>query len=412
MYKKYLIYSTIFSIFTEAIFINVGFDLKFFYFVILVNSLLLLKLQAFRLNKMFVATILVVSISSFINVLLGVNTIGSFLMQLAGVFICGSYYYNFFYYINNPKLLFSYYLKLAIYVCYVGFPIYVINLVFFPNANIDHRFHSLLSEPAHYGAIMVPALYFYYKKYLSERKFKKELILLVVSILLTSSTVAFLGVILVVLLSSKINLVKLFLPSFLIMIFGLSIYNYNDNVKLRVGDTLNALTDFNVDGVNLSTYAIMSNFYVAKNNIEENPVIGTGLGSFELAHNKYINGLEGIEYMEVRDEGQYIGINKKDANSLFVRFAGELGLLGVFIILFFIFKNRLNVSDDILLYSNAVLCYILLKLFREGHYFSPEMWFFFTFYYIIPKLKNNNNERRYTSSYSYVRGQGNIKKNN
>jgi hypothetical protein len=398
--KKYLIYSTICSLFLEALYMNVGFDLKFFYLIILLNSLILYRLHSFRLNPWFLRILIAVSLTSLINVLSGNNELSFFLMQFAGIFICAAYYYNFFYYVNNSKLLFHIYLKFSRWVCYIGYPIFFFNVFFLKHSS--YRFHSLLAEPAHYGAILMPALYYYSRKFFTEKLYKRELVLLGVSILLSGSSVAFIGVALIILLSNRINFFNLIWAFLIVLIFGFTIYNYDENVKLRVDDSLFALTNFNVDGANLSTYALMSNAYVTQKNIMENPIIGTGLGSYELSHDKYIRGLKGIEYMDAVNEGRLIGLNKNDANSLFLRFVAENGIFGLIIIFVFVFKNRKNVSEDMLIYSNAILCYIILKFFREGHYFSPEMWFFFTFYYLIPKIKKKNEEHT-SSSYSYIR---------
>jgi hypothetical protein len=116
--------------------------------------------------------------------------------------------------------------------------------------------------------------------------------------------------------------------------------------------------------------------------------LGSGLGSHEITHDKYLTDISGVEDFE-----GYSDLNSKDANSLLLRTLSDLGLFGFFLIIFFIIKNYYRGDNiNLLFLSRAILIYFFCKLIREGHYFSPEMYFFvFNFLFLNKKILNTSN---------------------
>ena len=85
-------------------------------------------------------------------------------------------------------------------------------------------------------------------------------------------------------------------------------------MRLRVDDTLFGITKEITDKdvyltVNLSTYAWLSNMYVAKESLKENPLTGNGLGTHESAYDRHLPH-------HMRD---YFTFNREDANSMLLR---------------------------------------------------------------------------------------------
>lgn len=387
--KKYLVYSTIFSLFTEAFYIKVGIDLKLFYIIIIINSIILYRLSSFRVNKGFVFLMSALTVTSIINIAIEDNNVPKFLMQFVGVTICASYYYNFIIYVNNKEALFLLYARFSYKIAQIGIPLYFIQPYLYNS--YDTRLKSILNEPAHFCAIILPAFFMFFWKFIKEKKHKKEVVVMLIAIMLSSSSIGYVGVLLVILLGSKLDLIKFLFTGLFVMLLAFGFYKSNEKVKIRVDDSLAVFNTFNVHGANLSTYALASNLFVTYKNFINNPVIGTGVGSYEFAHSKYLMSLDGIGYMKTNNGGKFISLNKDDANSLFLRFTAENGAMGVFIIFFFLIANRKGLNKQSRMISNAVLVYILLKLLREGHYFPPEMWFFFTLYYYRPITEKNKN---------------------
>jgi O-antigen ligase len=186
----------------------------------------------------------------------------------------------------------------------------------------------------------------------------------------------------ILMLSKRINFFVIAVSLFVSVLLGFIAYSNLSVVKLRVDDTFSLFGNLDISGVNLSTYALASNFYVTERVLESNFLFGHGLGSHAISHAKFINDLTGVEnYDEM-----FVNFNQEDANSLALRTLSELGIIGIIGIFFFMFKNYANQGNYYQI-SRALILYFIYKLLREGHYFSPEMYFFvFTYYFV--KLKS------------------------
>jgi len=162
---------------------------------------------------------------------------------------------------------------------------------------------------------------------------------------------------------------------------AVGVYLISDNVKLRVDDTLKSSESLDVTGANYSTYAIIANLFVTENVLEHSPIIGNGLGSHQLSSKMYLDDLIGIDTItELKD------LNADDAASLTLRILSDLGILGIGLVLLFIYKNYTK-DPELYVFSRAFIVYFFYKLFRDGHYFPPEMYFFVMGYYFL-KLKS------------------------
>jgi hypothetical protein len=148
---------------------------------------------------------------------------------------------------------------------------------------------------------------------------------------------------------------------------------------MRIDDTLLAATTENVSGANLSTYALISNMIVTQQVLKESPLIGNGLGSHPLSHEKFMGDVPGIQSFV--DMGTS-DLNAADAASLTLRVLSELGLLGYIGVLAFLIYFHASGSGPRSAISNAILVHFFLKLLRGGQYFDPEQ-FFFIFVYIL-----------------------------
>jgi hypothetical protein len=247
-------------------------------------------------------------------------------------------------------------------------------------------------EPAHYATIVLPAYYFA----LTNPKFSRFVwIVILISILLSGSSLGLLGVGLSIFLwFRRIDPVRLIAGAALVAVFFGVAYTTYEPLQQRVDDTSRAFFRQDVSGVNLSTFFLASHFYVAVESASANPLTGSGLGAHELAHEKYVYKLNGVtEFLP------YLHINASDAASLMLRVLSDLGLIGVVLLIYFIAANYAPLPGDpsahvYHIISKAVLLYFFCKLFREGHYFSPEMYFF-VFAYVFARrayVKSLNNE--------------------
>jgi len=180
----------------------------------------------------------------------------------------------------------------------------------------------------------------------------------------------------------------------ILVFIGKLSYENSEDLKIRVDDTFDSLLAINTGkfkpDTNVSSYAILSNFFVAKSNFTDHP-FGSGLGSHTFMHKsiylKQMNPPAYIKTLKLED------INSSDANSLFLRLFSELGIFGLFIAILLIFYGFKSFGDNKdLIISQGIFIYILLKLIRDGHYFSPEIYFFIWIMYYNRKesiIKSN-----------------------
>lgn len=382
--NTYFLFTTLLAVFSEAFFISIGIDFKLFYILIFVNISLYIFRNQFKLSKSINYYTVIFFILGFITIIQGNNTLIKLLSQIVGIYIVSTYFFNFFRNSTTSiKSVFKYYAFISFLLSVFG--ILKAILLTFLNQEIE-PVKSILLEPAHFATIVLPACFYFFKS--NEIKNSKVyFILIFTAILLSFSSLGYIGLIFgLILIPDSLNIKKSVLTVFFSFLIFYIFYNNVEQFKIRTNDTLASIGDNNLKGSNLSTYALLSNFYVAVNSFTDHPLIGSGLGSHVLSHQKYIGNIDGVETFS----DEYVNLNAQDANSLFLRVLSELGLFGLLLTFIFIFKNY---SKDII--SKAILIYFFCKLFREGHYFSPELYFFVFIYYlnnIYSKKKSLNFE--------------------
>lgn len=376
--KKYIYYSTIFSLCTEAFLYHFIIDIKLFYFFITINFVLLLALHKIQFSKKLNLIYLILIITGLSSILYKTNSFSSFISQFAGITFVSLYFYNFFSFFKNDLLKIVHdYVYLCFILVIVGLPIYLYILL---SGRIE-GFHSIMNEPAHYSTFVLPAFFYSFKNKTFPRYIYKTILF---SILISGSSLAILGLGFSVLISPKeIKINRILFSTFLLSFLLIGLYFFYGNFNQRVTDTANGIQSKDLTGANLSSYAFVSNIFITQKSLENNLLFGSGLGSHEITHQKYLPNIAGVEEFE-----DYTNLNSKDANSLLLRTLSDFGLFGFFFIFYFIFRNYYTGDNLKLLYlSRALLLYFFCKLIREGHYFSPEMYFFI-FTYVF--LKNGN----------------------
>lgn len=380
--EKYLLYSSIFAVFTEAFFFNYIIDLKLFYLLILINSVLLIKLKKITINSYFLLLIgffLVHGILAYLIIGIPINYM---LSQVIGISITGIYYYNFVSFFPKSELI-KVYTKLSLYVSIVGYLLWALNI----NLNDGERLQSIFKEPAHYAIVVIPACYYYLKqkKYLSFATIFGTLVL-------SQSSIGYIGCFLMIVLPyfnfKRLTYLCILLP-FALGTFYL-IYLKNPAVKLRFDDTYHSLSAVSTGKfayeTNQSTYALLSNAFVTKKNFESHP-LGTGIGSHFYMHTYYYYyNMRPPSYLKVLKSDK---INAPDAASLFLRIVSEFGLFGLLFVIYFIYLLINAFSNTSLFFNQGLMIFFLLKLLRDGHYFPPEM-FFFVWLLFYPKKVNHD----------------------
>ncbi|ESU24176.1 hypothetical protein FEDK69T_06130 [Flavobacterium enshiense DK69] len=370
--KKYLLYSSVFAIFTEAFFFNFIIDWKLLYLIIIINYFILAQTQKIRLNNFFLLLIGGLFVHGIIaNSVIGIPP-NFMLAQIIGISIIGIYYYNFIPLYDKNDII-RVYTKLSLYAAVIGYVFYFLNI----NLN-DGRLQSIFKEPAHYAIVVIPACFYYFK----QKKYV-EFAIIFGSLVLSNSSLGYIGCALMFVVPN-LNIKRVLVFTAMIpVIIGAFYYTYTNYpfFKIRVDDTYESLNSINTGKFpqypNLSSYAILSNIFIAKENITDHP-FGSGIGSHVYMHEKvYLKEMRAPQYLRAQDKHT---INSSDANSLFVRIMSEMGILGLALVLFFMSKAWLVFKSTHYL-SQGIFIYFLLKLFRDGHYFPPELFFFVWFLY-------------------------------
>lgn len=370
-----------------------------FFFVISYRKLLL--------HKGFFFCLAIVVITSFYNIFIGKDTFGLLMKQVVGISLNSILFYTLIK-INkcDVKKIFKAYLNFALIIGLIGImqelsyllnfePGY--NFSFFPGWHLTIstngllKVNSLLSEPAGFCVVMMPAFFvsllFFFQ---GGRGFFKswQSAIVILSFLLLFSAIGYLGILfaIIVLMLNYGKIRHVISGIFIISILGLLAFR-NAEIKTRLNDTLNVMSGkvrLNAGEVNLSTFTLASNAVVACESFRENPIFGSGLGSHELSYERYIGSA-----LDLNEDSS--PLNKQDANSLLLRLLSETGIAGLIMIAGFLVKFHISKRNDPLGYlwiiNNAILILFFMRLIRSGHYFLDGAFFFFWLYYFSKVLK-------------------------
>lgn len=392
--KKYLLYSSVFAIFTEAFFFNFIIDWKLFYLIVFTNFLLIAKYYGLRYSKRFFLLLGAISIHAIICYSLLFIPPNYFLSQILGITITSLYFYNVIPLIPMEDIR-KVYLNLCYYAAIIGYIFYFLKIDTLAHFKNEFRLMSIFKEPAHYVIVVIPAC-FYYLKVKSYFRF----FVIFISIVLSESSLGYIGCALMFILPF-INLRKLFYLLAISPVLGIIFYYTYKNVdtfQLRVDETmenLNALNNGKFDEyTNLSSYVFLSNLYITKQNFSEHP-LGSGIGSHHHMYiNHYYKNMRAPEYLKFLNHDKD---NSFDANSLMNRVVSEFGILGIFLVLLIMTKayKKSFKSNDFLL--QGIFIYFILKLFRDGTYFPPELYFF-VWLFVLSNAENLNQEKELKTS--------------
>lgn len=300
------------------------------------------------------------------------------LSQIMGITIVSTYYYNLIPLYSKEEII-NTYLKMSVWIAAIGYVFFLLNI----NIN-DGRLQSIFKEPAHYAIVVVPACYYLLKA-------KKYLSFAIVfgSLILSQSSIGYMGCALMFILPNislkRIKYIVITIPVLVITFFV--VYNNFSFLKLRVDDTVETLNAVNngkfKTWTNQSSYALLSNAYIANKNIQDHP-FGSGLGSHYHMHTQvYLKEMRPPPYLVTLKSEK---INSQDAASLFLRLVSDLGLIGIVLIFYLMYLCFKSYKSNTYIFAQGVVIYLLLKLFRDGHYFPPELFFFiWIIYYELKK---------------------------
>lgn len=375
---KYIVYSSVFALFTEAFFFNFIIDVKLYYVILIVNFLLLAKTKKITIHKNLLIILGFFTVHGIISYVWLFSPIQLLIAQLVGISISSIYFHNLLNFFSVKKL-FAVYLKFSFYIAIISFCMFYLNI----NSFSVYRLNGLMAEPAHYAAIMLPATYYFFrnKNYL-------KLVVLLITIFLSKSSIGFIGLALIVIIP-LVKVKYLLRYSWVVLLLAVSsIYylstewnipedeNSSNSLVRRIKGTSESLSAVYTGkfqkNTNLSSYAFLSNAFITRKIFTDKP-LGAGLGSYRYEYEKYYPEMKPPPYLINLNHSK---INRTDANSLFLRLVADLGVFAFLMILYFLYRSSKLFKSENKIIQQSTFFYLVLKLIREGHYFPPEFYFF------------------------------------
>ena len=322
------------------------------------------------------------------------------------------YSYVFLYFNKNLEKLFNLYLNGIVLCCYIAIIQLVSYTIHFktgydytwifnkwkaqPGSLFGLRLNSIFPEPSQFALLLLPAVFLAIHHLISRNFIVLNLpkcILIIGCLILTTSSTGYIGILFsLIIFAIQFRKLVYILVVGIVAFFGFSIlYAKVDEFRSRVDSSVNLWTKdrYSIDDINSSSFVLFNNFHIAKENLMEHPLTGTGLGSYPEVYEKY--SLTKADDFLIKTGFDF---NSQDGNSLFIRSMAELGITGVlfwvlFILRCFRFRDSASPENITWIFSSACLLLVLGYLLRQGNYFINGFPFFVLFYYYASKEENN-----------------------
>lgn len=365
--------------------------------------------------------LIILLLTGLLNVWLENNTYKNFFKIYLNIAINLLFYSTVIAYYNyDVEEMFRRYLKAAVLVCIFGlveWAMYNVGLSAlvdlrrlgfnkwgFVPGGIGIRVNATYPEPAYFAEYISPAAFIaIYNLFFQKNVFLKkwECLVILSAFLLSFSSLAFVGIFTIIFLLllnyGLLRYLYLAIPvgMFLFYLTYNNIEEFRDRVdgikavfideylleeKEKETPTKQAFIDRQnrvLKKVHGSPLVLYNNYYVALQNFKANPLFGTGLGSHEIAFEKYnLSFLVSKWYL----------FNTPDANSMGLRIISELGIMGILFSILFI-KNyyvsyHYSSNNNHWLISSSLMVMIIIQILRQGNYtFAGFMFFGMLYYY-------------------------------
>ncbi|KYP15140.1 O-antigen ligase family protein, partial [Flavihumibacter sp. CACIAM 22H1] len=348
----------IFSIFLDKAIRGAGIPFDFYYYYIAFLAFLIALIYKGRKISLpprwfnwsvFVIALCSVFVASYKG-LLGFE----FLKQLIGILFSALVYYNVLLVFRfDIRKVFNYYLFFAFWVALHGVVDNILHLAgihltpYSVAGPLTIREYGIMGEPFYLAMAITPAIAYYtcyFKRTWKQEKFRY--IILLTCYLVTYSSTALMGIGLSVFFALYLNNFfnlrsnRIVAAPLLILPIVLLIINLIDTVTLfnkRYYDTTSLFLSAEIDvkeagKSNSSTFALYSNYVIARDSFLESPLFGSGLGSHPLIYEKTF-----LKYFPPNYLKGYGAQNQQDANSRFLRLLSETGLVGLTLFMVFLF---------------------------------------------------------------------------
>jgi O-antigen ligase len=372
---EYLVYSSVLSIFLAQLLTHKGIDIFLGYPLVLLNALLMLGQDRLIMHRNHAMAVIAVTVISFVASANSDTPGISIVAQILGIVFFSTFFLSLLtnFGLSIPRWI-QIYTHFALGIVILGFITYVLRrLHLMAAAPSEMRLRSIFAEPSFFVYLTLPAFGIYANAFLRYRKYKLEVFLFFLSYMLAQSSLGFLGIFLIAFfgLLPRLSIWKMMGFGFAALGAFVALFFASANFRVRIADTAIAIAKMNFSQANASTFALLSNAYVAIQTFLDHPWIGIGIGGYQYAYMKYVPFISANS-----NDPDMVNLNMFDASSMFLRATAELGLVGlVSLIGFLIVCSRVR-GDQHVDIRNALLPYLLIRMLRYGAWFSLELYFF------------------------------------
>ena len=332
-----------------------------------------------RINTVFVYIVSIFLIHGIINVVLGNDKLKLLFFQTIGIALSYLFYYNFLYKDSIIKVIQAYincvkWLSLFVLIQQVAYKMgitflydlrWLVHEQQIGTVGGFYRSIAIFTEPSIIATFFSPAVYLAVVSLFDKKNRCMPIataIIILLGVVFSFSTLAYVGIAVslgvFVLKNGKIG-VKIFIATMLCVLCAI-VYNKVEFVKDRVDGVIDLLVGNEVEEVNLSSEALVTNIKIMEKSLCDSMGLGTGAGSYQIQYDKYkdtiFNGRVSMAY----------DLNREDGNSLFIRLLVEFGVLGILLFAFFIYRffvKEKNIYGHI---SGAI--FVLLILIMHLHF--------------------------------------------
>jgi hypothetical protein len=368
----YIAWSTVATVFLRQKLFHAGVDFYVGYPVMMLNMALLLSAGLLVVHRAQLAILAVIGGVTLLAAMLAGTPPAAPILQLIGITGMSVYYLSA---LSSQRLdlyrIMDIYAAFSLAVLASVIPEYFIGIL----RHTGLRPHSIFEEPSHLVFATLPALAYYFFRFVENRSHKLELAIMTVGYLLVDSSLGFMGimVMLVMAFGRRLSILRIIAMSLVVGILAGGLFLTSANLRLRVLGTFTAASTGNVESSNLSTFSLLTNAYVSYRSFLEHPLVGVGLGGHPYVYDRYVTQI-------VSEDNEYYGENITDANSMLLRLISEAGLSGIVaLVAFFAFFHR-AIGKKYRFLQSCFVPYFVVRIARDGTYFSFDLDFFLAMY--------------------------------
>jgi O-antigen ligase len=383
--EEYFVWSTVAALLMLVPLVRPAFQSG--YIIIILNSLLLLTFDGLTIHRNHILALLLLTAFSVVGARLSGTPLTAPASQILGISVVSVYFFNA---LTCFGLSLSRWMELYM---RAAFALAVFALITWPAVAVftgDVRLRAVYSEPSFYVYVTLPAVGYCLNRFIQEKRYGRETLIFLLTYILADSSLGFLGLMLIALFSYAPHLRgrQMLAGGALLIVLMTGLYFASANFRIRADDTVVALVKQDLSNTTPSTFALLSNAYVAGKSFLEHPLTGIGIGGFAHAYDKYVDEITGAGLTDLLS----MQLNRDDANSMFFRVAAELGFPGLLVLFGFLIVCARVKGSRYVEIRNAILPYLIIRMGRGGHYFSVELYFFIGMYllnYLESRRANN-----------------------